>query len=496
MAEAVDKRINQAKFNFLLAAVFAAAIFIFLPYNVFSQSASFYLSPAQGTYEVGEKFFVYLLVNADGIAINASQAKVHYPTDKLEVISFSKTGSIFALWVEEPAFSNNSGMISFAGGLPNPGFIGKAGKILTIIFRAKEIGEAEVSLTDEKILANDAHGTDVFASSRGGKYTIKKAEAAPSPLPLEPGKTPAPIIDTQPPYPFEIMVDNEGDATNPSPLLYFEAKDDLSGISHYEIKIGENLFKAKPGETMPWRIPFLLPGSYHLSVKAFDKAGNSTESTAEVKVEPLPTPKITLCPKVFSSGEEVLYVMGTSQAKNEITVFFEKDGELIKKWETLSNESGEWSFASEGLFRPGVYKIYVRAKDKRGAISSFSEPCSTRVILNAFMIGSWIISYKLLAIILLILFGLLLLILFWLFGRIIRNRRTLERETEDLENKFYKEYYELREDIRKQLEMFKKAHGRRPLTEKEKAMGESLLKNLADVEQVLKREIKDIENIK
>jgi len=188
--------------------------------------------------------------------------------------------------------------------------------------------------------------------------------------------------------------------------------------------------------------------------------------------------------------------MGTSQAKNEITVFFEKDGELIKKWETLSNESGEWSFTSEGLFRPGVYKIYVRAKDKRGAISSFSEPCSTRVILNAFMIGSWIINYKLLAIILLILFGLLLLILFWLFGRIIRNRRVLERETEDLENKFYKEYYELREDIRKQLEMFKKAHGRRPLTEKEKTMEESLLKNLADVEQVLKREIKDIENIK
>jgi hypothetical protein len=33
-------------------------------------------------------------------------------------------------------------------------------------------------------------------------------------------------IDTKPPYPFEIKVDNEGDSTNPQPILYFQAKDD------------------------------------------------------------------------------------------------------------------------------------------------------------------------------------------------------------------------------------------------------------------------------
>ena len=468
------------------------SLFVFLPQSVFSQSASFYLSPAQGTYAVGEKFFVSLMVSVDGIAINASQAKIYFPADKLEVVSISKGSSIFTLWVEEPVFLNAKGEISFGGGLPNPGYLGKAGKIITIIFKGKSLGEAEVTLGGEKILANDSHGTDIFSSSQGGKYTIIKPEiVVPAPEVTKP-----PVVDNQPPYPFEIIVDNEGDPTNPSPLLYFETKDDLSGMSHYEIKIGENTFRAAPGQTMPWRIPFLLSGGYHITVKAFDKAGNSTESATDIKVESIPAPKFTICPKVFSSGEEILYIGGTSLEKSTVLIFFEKDGKTIKRWEAVSDEAGEWSFVNDGLFKPGIYKTYIRTKDSRGAISNFSDPCVTQVILNAFVFGPWIIGYRLFVILLLILLALILIVLFWLFGRTIRNRRTLERETEDLENKFYKEYYELREDVRKQLKMFKEAHEGKPLSEKDKEMERSLLKNLADVEEVMRREIKDIEDIK
>ncbi len=46
-------------------------------------------------------------------------------------------------------------------------------------------------------------------------------------------------IDKTVPKTFTIKVDNQGDLTNPQPLLYFGAKDDLSGIEYYEIKIGQ-----------------------------------------------------------------------------------------------------------------------------------------------------------------------------------------------------------------------------------------------------------------
>ena len=478
----------------IFLAVFGLGLLAF-PSFTGAQTASFYLSPAQGTYYVGDTFFVRLLANIDGLSVNASQAKIYYPTDKLEITNISKSNSIFTLWVEEPQFSSKTGVFTFAGGLPNPGYMGSAGQIITLIFRAKAVGEAEVTLGEEKILANDSHGTDIFSSSRGAKYTIKsRPQVTPTTTPEV--ERPTTVVDNQPPYPFEILVDNEGDPTNPSPLLYFEAKDDLSGIGHYEIKVGENSFTAKPGETMPWRIPFLPPGSYRVSVKAFDKAGNSTESTAEVKVEPITTPKITICPKVFSSGEEVLYVGGIGKEKSTIIISFDLDGKQVKRWEAISDASGDWSFANDGLFKPGNYQITVRIKDGRGAMSNFSEPCQTKVVLNALIIGSWIISYKLFVILLLILLALLLILIFWLFGRTIRNRRVLERETDDLVKKFYKEYYELREDIRKQLEMYHDLRGKRKLSQKELEMEDSLLKNMKDVEEVMRKEIKDIENIR
>ncbi|MFH1451001.1 MAG: hypothetical protein ABIF89_00100 [bacterium] len=479
----------------IIRIVFVLGVFALFPQNVFGQSASFYLSPANGTYGISEQFFVHLMVNADGLAVNASQGEIYFPADKLEVVSISKGGSIFSLWVKEPTFSNTNGVISFGGGLPNPGFIGK-GNIISVLFRGKTVGDATVTLGKEKILANDSHGTDVFSFSAGGKYTIIRREGViPSPKP-EPGAKPPVIIDNEPPYPFEIIVDNGGDPTNPSPLLYFETRDDLSPMSHYEIKIEENAFTAKPGETMPWKIPFLAPGNYHVSVKAFDTAKNFAESSAEVKVSSIVAPKITICPKVFRSGEEILYLGGTGLTNSRIIIFFESGGKLIKKWEAKTDEIGDWSFVNDGLFRPGNYQIFVRTQDERGAISNFSDPCVTQVILNAVAIGPWIISYRVFVLILLLLLALILLLLFWLFSRNVRNRRALERETEDLEKKFFKEYYELREDIRKELEMFRKSHGKRGLTKAEKEIEKSLLKNLTDIEVVLKKELKDIEDIK
>jgi hypothetical protein len=45
------------------------------------------------------------------------------------------------------------------------------------------------------------------------------------------------MIDTKPPLPFEIEVKME-DPTDPQPVLFFETKDELSGIEYYELTIG------------------------------------------------------------------------------------------------------------------------------------------------------------------------------------------------------------------------------------------------------------------
>ena len=479
------KDTNMRRIDTKLVLIGFIVVFISgLPLIARGAEAYFYLSSSEGNYRVGENFSVNVLINVEGISINAAQAKIYFPTEKLKVIQVSKQNSIFTLWPEDPNFSNSKGEISFIGGLPSPGFIGKSGRVITISFQAKAEGQARVYFGQEKILANDPKGTDIFSGSQEGNYSILPAEKIPK------------IVDTEPPLPFEIIFDNEGDPTNPQPFLYFETKDELSGMSHYEIKIGEkDFFKVEIGKTMPLRMPLLTPGTYLIIVRAFDKAENFSESQIEIKIESILVPEITFCPKVFKAGEEKLFLAGTALPETKQIIFFEKDGEIIKQWEVFSNKEGDWSLVKEELFRSGIYKIFVKTEDKRGAISNPSEVCFVKVILGGISIGPLILSYKILTLIGLIFLILILIFVFYLFRKIRKTRKLIEIETLDLKKKFYKEYNELKSDIERELEEFQKLTAGRELTPEEKKRQDELLRDLEDVERVLREELKDIEEI-
>jgi len=551
--------------------------FIF-PLLTFAQQASYYLSPTKGDYKIGEQFSVKVFVSVEGIAINAAQAAIYFPADKLKVVRISKVSSIFTLWVEEPVFSNSRGKISFLGGLPSPGYLGAAGQIISILFQAKNEGTARVTFSGEKILANDPWGTNIFSSSTGGEYNIREGEVPVEPsvkkpdvpkinspthpnedawydnnnpefnwdLPKDitglsyifneesssiPATSPGGLfdskifeqvedgiwyfhlrlqneqgwgktghyrvkIDTQPPGPFELNIDNGGDPTNPRPLLYFEAEDDTSGIKQYDIQIGDDdFFPFLEEKADPFTLPHQNPGKRRIKVIAIDYAQNRTEASAELVVESIEVPQITVCPDEFVSAEEVLYLAGTALPESDVLIFFRKGDELVKQWETQSDEKGNWFLTEEGLFRSGIYNVTARTRDSRGAVSYPSKGCNVKVILSGIAIGPWIISYSSLLLLLILLFLVLLLFLIYLIYRIQRARKTIDIESKDLKKKFYKEYYELQADIKKQLEMYKKAKDYRELTPEEKAMEEQLLGNLADVERVLREELKDIEEL-
>ena len=65
-----------------------ALLFIF-PLPAKAQEASFYLSPSRGDYNIGRAFSVKVMVNTDGAAINASQATIYFPADKLAIQNVS-----------------------------------------------------------------------------------------------------------------------------------------------------------------------------------------------------------------------------------------------------------------------------------------------------------------------------------------------------------------------------------------------------------------------
>lgn len=109
------------------------------------------------------------------VAMNAAEFYFSFPADLVEVEAIDRGGSFFELWItDQPAFDNSTGQLSFAGGLPKPGFTGKNGLVATVRFRAKKPGSGKIDLDQSKsrILANDGLGTKIDASFTPISFTI------------------------------------------------------------------------------------------------------------------------------------------------------------------------------------------------------------------------------------------------------------------------------------------------------------------------------------
>lgn len=159
-------------------------ISIFLPVAFFAlggkaDAAVLHMRPSQTNVAVGNITNVQVTVDTLGKVINNAESAIQFPTDLLEVVSIDQTSSIFSLWVENPSFSNTAGQITFNGGVPNPGFQGGNGKVISVIFRAKKAGTASVIFLNSAIRENDGLGTDILSGKTGSEITIRSPKVKP-----------------------------------------------------------------------------------------------------------------------------------------------------------------------------------------------------------------------------------------------------------------------------------------------------------------------------
>ena len=140
-------------------------------------AATLYLSPSSGSKQVGKTFTVSVYVSSADQNMNAASGEVDVDSDKLEVISISKSGSLFSLWAQEPSFSADS--VKFEGIVLNPGYKGSGGKLISFTLRAKASGDAGVRLSNGSVLANDGNGTNILTGMGSARFSIEGASAAP-----------------------------------------------------------------------------------------------------------------------------------------------------------------------------------------------------------------------------------------------------------------------------------------------------------------------------
>ncbi len=160
------------RFSFHKAlSVVALSIIVLAPVSAFAATLS--LKPSSGEFHKGENFVVSVIASSD-TSVNAFFSIISFPTNTLEVISINKSDSIVNLWTQNPSYSNagDTGNIIFEGVVLNPGFIGSGGKIITITFRVKKEGLADLTFSKYAILENNGLGTNAIANTNGARLTF------------------------------------------------------------------------------------------------------------------------------------------------------------------------------------------------------------------------------------------------------------------------------------------------------------------------------------
>ena len=164
----------------------------FILFSSAASAATLFLAPSSGNYNVGSNFSVVVKVNSGGVPINAAEGTIVFNPNELSVVSLSKSGSVFNLWVQEPDFSNALGTINFGGIIFNPGYTGASGTFLTITLKAKAVGSTILVFSSGAILANDGLGTNILSAMSGGTYLLKTSSAVPQTAPEAPAAPSAP----------------------------------------------------------------------------------------------------------------------------------------------------------------------------------------------------------------------------------------------------------------------------------------------------------------
>ncbi|OHA79543.1 MAG: hypothetical protein A2747_03845 [Candidatus Yonathbacteria bacterium RIFCSPHIGHO2_01_FULL_44_41] len=333
-----------------------------------ADAASLFFTPGTGEYGIGKEIAVDLKIDSSDTGINAGQATIRYPKDILEVKSIDKTDSAFNFWLEEPAFSNADGAITFLGGTPY-GISGASIQVLHIIFITKTAGTGTLSFADAAVTASDASGTNVLSKTEEAAFTvslatlppiitpptqIKREPVAPSGLPIKP-------ILNVPLYTDSAEWYNHSNIFNASWALPRDISDVVTALNKqpsYTPAESEGLFDNKMFQA-------LSDGVWYLHVRFNNDIGWGTTSHYRIAVDtkpPLPF-EVTSTESEVSDNPNPIFKFKASDALSGLREYRVRAG--TENWIVIPAKDFKGLFALP-IENPGKYHVTVQAVDNAG----------------------------------------------------------------------------------------------------------------------------------
>lgn len=183
-------------------------------------------------------------------------------------------------------------------------------------------------------------------------------------------------IDTEAPEPFNITLAHSEDKNDPRPILYFNTKDNISGISKYFVKVGRDkgvTVASDERDSNPYSPPNLEPGENKIVVIAYDVAGNITEEETVINIEAIDMPEIESYPKQLNKGD-LLKIRGNSYPNSTVFIELKDEDALVASDFARTNYLGNFSIIWNKQLNKGLYSFTAYVIDDKGAKSYRTEP--------------------------------------------------------------------------------------------------------------------------
>lgn len=242
-----------------------------------SYGASIYIHEAEGgVYALGDEIAVTVYFDTDNEHINALEGSLVYDDTYLKLISINDSNSFITSWIEPPREYGSS--IRFSG-IAVGGFSGRInpkdntispGIVFQATFLLAHEGIGSIHFENVGYFLNNPSGEENIATSTSYLVTILGHRDTPSDNAL--------LLDKTPPEEFSPLVTKDPLFFDGKYVLIFDTKDKNSGMSHYEIKEGKNLW-------IQAESPYLLQDQTlrsRLWIKAVDEAGNTRIATIRI----------------------------------------------------------------------------------------------------------------------------------------------------------------------------------------------------------------------
>lgn len=493
-----------------VVVVLAGSFFIFnicliAPSPVFAAGATLFLSPSSGSYTVGDSFTVSITINSGGgVGINAADGTLKFDPGMLSASTPSKTGSIFSLWTSNPVHSNTAGTVIFSGGNPGP-YTGTSGKVLSVTFKALKEGTTKITFPSGSVLAADGKGTNVLSSKGEGNYTIKhRPVATPRPT-AAPTPTPAQVNIVSFVPKITSLTHPEADKwyANNNPQFTWNIDKTVSSIRTSIDKDPEGIPTTSYTPAISEKtVADLTDGIWYFHLRAKNSSGWGDVASRKVMIDTARPSDFEISVKQKDAADNYPLLLFESIDELSGVVYYE-----VKIGDNASIQVSVETIRSNPYRSPfmdiGEHMVFVKAFDAAG---NFAESQKIINIAKAedvqtaeaasnqvFAESSWMIFGKYTIQILIVICILLLLLLLILLlqrkqSRVVRKKS--KEKTSALKTKMKEIFESIREEVEEQVRI---ADKKPALSDSEKAVIEKLRDALDISEELIKREIEELE---